>query len=589
MLHIRLFLVRYEIIANMLDVTAALDTCFEVLSKEFDIEKVDVIPGLEYLPRACIWKVLIPALVGERAEDIETLIRFPQDFPYSMPSVILQDDRFRYLPHISVGTRKLCLYEDSVIYDADKIEGIIRDNIDKTRKWVELYYGRDNTDEYAQEIRNYWNEKYEEESDVDDYWLLLGDMPSKTCEMIGRAYSKRNLKDDKTIVVSIVATDENDSTIAFICNNHHTKELPVLYVESIKIVSSPPYCMTGQELIDSITNKSDKEVFKEFINRHGYGYILFPIGLDYALGGVHISRLYVDRPGFRKGMLHPFNVITKFENTHKKLDRLYLVVYNEHRIAIRTYGKLMYERLFLIAGLGSIGSNLCYYLNGYNNAKFILADRDRLTVDNIGRHLLGFESVSQYKSFAVANFLQQYRPDRDIKAYCNNLQQLNDETFNKTSAIFVCTGDVMSEKWLIEKMINGSITKPAFLMWLEPYGISGIMIYLNPDDRDSINRIKVKANDCFLDYCLIKRDEYEDREKMTQRDAGCNGRYALYSANDVTMFLSSMFQFIDQLLDVPTKSKCYRWVGNVNIAPKKNISLVPLSSLSKGMVQELPV
>lgn len=573
----------------MLDVTAALNTCHEVLSKEFDIEKVDVIPGLEYLPRTCIWKVLIPALVGGKAEDIEAYIRFPQEFPYSMPSVILQDDRFRLLPHISVGTCTLCLYEDGTVFDTDNINGIIRDNIEKTRKWVEKYYGRDNTDEYAQEIKNYWNEKYEGESYVDDYWLLLGEIPSKTCEMTGKAYSKRNLKDNKTIVMSIVSTDENDPTIEYICNSHHTKELPVLYVESIMRASSPPYCMTGQELIDSITNKRDLEVFKRFINRYGYGYILFPIGLDYALGGVHISRLFVDRPGFRKGMLRPFNVITKFENTHKKLDRLQLAVYNEHRIAIRTYGKLMYERSFLIAGLGSIGSNLCYFLNGYNNAKFILADRDSLTVDNIGRHLLGFESVSQYKSFAVANFLQQYRPDRDVKAYCNNLQYLNSETFNKTSAIFVCTGDVMSEKWLIEKMINGSIIKPAFLMWLEPYGISGIMIYLNPDDKDSIYRIKENANDCFLNYCLIKRNEYEDREKMTQRDAGCNGRYALYSANDVTMFISSMFQFIDQLLEIPTKSKCYRWVGNVAIAQKKKISLVPLSSLSKGMVQELPV
>ena len=118
----------------------------------------------------------------------------------------------------------------------------------------------------------------------------------------------------------------------------------------------------------------------------------------------------------------------------------------------RTVGEIMKDMRFLIAGLGSVGSNLCYYLNGYNNAAFILTDRDWLTVDNIGRHLLGFEYINQYKSYAIAHYLQQYRPDREIKNLQMNLQQLKKETINEASAMFICTGDVMSEKWLIDQM-----------------------------------------------------------------------------------------------------------------------------------------
>ena len=295
----------------------------------------------------------------------------------------------------------------------------------------------------------------------------------------------------------------------------------------------------------------------------------------------------MNRHGFRKGVLRPFDVMTRFENKNKNLDRLHLSVYNKHRIAHRTSGELMAEKSFMIAGLGSVGSNLCYYLNGYNNARFILADKDWLTVDNIGRHLLGFESVSQYKSFAVANYLCQYRPDREAKAYCKSLQQMEIGDINASTAVFVCTGDVMSERWLIDKMEEGVVNRPAFLMWLEAYGISGIMIYVNPDDKGSLTRLKEKADNCFMDYSIIKREEYDDMEKLTQRDAGCNGSYALYSANDVTMFLSAMFSIIDQLLDVPSESKCYRWVGNLNLAKEKSIKLVSSSDLSKGMVEEL--
>ena len=88
----------------MPDVEAALKTCFLVISKEYAIEEVNSIPQLEHLPQTHIWKIQIPALVSGKAEDIETYILFPKTFPYSMPYVIIPDDRFRYLPHISVKT-----------------------------------------------------------------------------------------------------------------------------------------------------------------------------------------------------------------------------------------------------------------------------------------------------------------------------------------------------------------------------------------------------------------------------------------------------------------------------------------------------
>ena len=83
--------------------------------------------------------------------------------------------------------------------------------------------------------------------------------------------------------------------------------------------------------------------------------------------------------------------------------------------------------------------------------------------------------------------------------------------------------------------------------------------------------------------------EYEDGDKLTKHDAGCNGSYSLYSANDVTMFLSSMFPIIDKLLEQPSESKCYRWVGNTNIAMEKGVNLVLSLGLSKNTLQELPV
>ena len=60
--------------------------------------------------------------------------------------------------------------------------------------------------------------------------------------------------------------------------------------------------------------------------------------------------------------------------------------------------------------------------------------------------------------------------------------------------------------------------------------------------------------DGFMDFCLIDRKEYETGEKLVERDVGCNGQYALYSANDVTFFLSAIFPYIDCLLTTPSES-----------------------------------
>lgn len=571
----------------MLDVKAVLDACLNELSKEYEIEEVDNIPQLE-LHRSGIWKIQIPALVLGKAEDVEAYILFPNDFPYSMPYVIILDDRFKYLPHISLKSRNLCLYEDGVVYDAENIEGLIRDNIDRTKKWIEYYYSRDNSDEYAKEIRNYWSEQYDGEPKINDCWVLLGDIPVNTCEMIGVTYIKKNLRNGNTYRMNIVASDKERPIIRVIKSHHKTSDIHVLYIASLKTPNVPPFSMMGQDIIDRISGDDDKKIFRKYLNRFGNLNVLFPIGLNYALGGVHISDLKVNRNGYRNGTLTPFKVLTAFENKNKKLKRLHISVYSGLRIAERTAGELMKERFFLVAGLGSIGSNLCYYLNGYNNAVFTLTDGDYLSVDNIGRHLLGFEYISQYKSYAVAHYLLQYRPDRKVQALQKDLQQLKEEEINKASAIFVCTGDVMSEKWLIEKMNEGSIKKPAFILWLEPYGISGIMIYINPEDKESTERLREKANSCFIEFCLIEKDEY-DGEKLTKRDAGCNGSYSLYSANDVTLFLSSIFPIIDRLIEQPSKSKCYRWVGNTNLAKEKGINLVTSEELSKNTLQELTI
>ena len=579
----------------MLDVNAALDVCFSALSRELEIEEVNSIhlTGQQRETLARTWRVVKQVDLNGYNNDIEFYIGFPTAFPYEMPYVIVPDDRFRYLPHISNQSRKICLYEDSVVYDASNISGIVRENIKGACEWIERYYGKDNTQEFALEKNSYWEEQYDNEAEVDSRWVLLGKIPDHTCKLKALCYPIDSVdveEESKCFERVVCAVERREKGLIDTFNDRHgASQFGGMYIASVVIPEAPPFCLTGKKFLNSIADEQDRKQFEKYVNKHEKGFFLFPIGLNHELGGVIVPALHMNRNGFRKGVLRPIAVLTGFENTHKSLNRIAAKVYDAERMAQRTAGGLMTERKLTVLGLGSVGSNLCYYLNGYNNAEFMLVDKDFLNMENIGRHLLGFEYINQRKAHAVAHYLTQYRPDRKVTAVAQHLQELTTDELDKADALFVCTGDIMSERCLLNHMLEGAVTTPAFLLWLEPFGVSGIMLYLNPMDINGIKRAISQAEDSFMKYCLIERHEYDKGEGLIQHDAGCNGNYALYSANDVTMFLSAMFPHIDQLLTEPSETKCYRWTGNIEIAKQRKIRLVTCGTPSKHDVQELPI
>lgn len=575
----------------MLDIDQVLDDCFRQLSLEYEIEKSVQIPQYEASLFRHAWRMILQANLFGKIEDVEVYIGFPHLFPYIMPYVIIVDNRLCLLPHISYKTRKICLYEDDIVYDTHNIEGLIRDNIKKTRIWLETYTNRNNTDEYSKEIKSYWNQQYDGEEPINSSVFLIGDIPKETCKLKGILFSEGEITSTKENIIVICSDNNQEKTIGYLKSVHRANDLEIMFVSSMTIPDSPPYIITGKNLDDWIKDREDKEKVKEYINLNYNEILLFPIGLKNACGGVFIPKQVTNRKGFRRGALTAHYMLTGsyWGDKNKKLKRIFAQSYTKNRIAERTAGKLMEPKCFLVAGLGSIGSNLCYYLNGYNNASFILVDSDELTLDNIGRHLLGFDYLKQNKAKALAHYLKSYRPDRNIITKDTYFQVLKYESFPENTILFVCTGDLISEQWLILNMINGTINFPVFILWLEPYAISGIMIYVNPNDKSSLSRLLSEANIGFPNYSLISKDEYEDSDKLIKQDAGCNGRYALYSANDVTMFLSAMFQHIDKLLSSGQESRCYRWIGNIEIAKEKQIKLETQETLVKNTIQTLDI
>ena len=253
----------------------------------------------------------------------------------------------------------------------------------------------------------------------------------------------------------------------------------------------------------------------------------------------------------------------------------------------------MQKQNFLVAGLGSIGSNLVHFLNGNNNVSFTLVDNEVLTVDNVGRHLLGYRYVNQFKVYALIDYLRSIRPEQKNNFGITSIQKYIGGNFQKLleyTALFLCTGDTMTEEYIIDAINKGELTIPVFILWLEPFGAAGHMVYINPN---SIHR-SLSINDALTKlyiHNVISDAEYKSQENhFTKRDTGCNGLYALYSDNDVLLMLSAFYPIINRLLTEPEESTCYRWVGNIKRIVQKGISvnIVPVET-SQGTIQEFPL
>jgi hypothetical protein len=147
----------------------------------------------------------------------------------------------------------------------------------------------------------------------------------------------------------------------------------------------------------------------------------------------------------------------------------------------------------------------------------------------------------------------------------------------------------MTERNVYQAIIEGKLSVPIFNLWLEPFGVGGHMVYVNPEHKTRVSDIYKERTYRYV-HNIVKSEEYDIHGDMfVRRDAGCNGVYALYSQNDVMLMLSAFYPIINKLLEEPSQSKCYRWVGNIEYLQKKGIKLDVTPGTKEGTVQEFPL
>lgn len=553
------------------------------------MEWVDSIPSVPNVHYVKCWKLVTEILNGGSVIEIILHMGFEDNFPYVLPDIYYLDTTYDYLPHIDHQTRKLCYFEDGITYNTSNCSDIVRDCIHKAKRLIEKGVNGNNQTDFTSEINSYWFARYDKESMPLFNVVFYGSFPTESTllnlysykEHMTLAIKKRNV---------LTQREDDNSFLEYIQNKSNVSKKEALYLKSVDVEPRPPYSLSIKQIIAAIRDESDIKLFKTHLNRNRSFILVFRLFESNRFGGIMIENQPIKRKGW-SSPLSAYDELIKFEKQNLPLQRFMGEMYSAEIKKRRNTETQKDQYAFTVIGLGSVGSNLCHFLMGYSQPKFVLIDDDILHSENTGRHLLGFRHIGQAKSKALQDFIKERSPEIHVNAFAENLYDKFNERLqliNDCSAIFVCIGDTMTEEFIVDNVAHGAITAPLFILWLEPFAIAGHLVYINPE-RSNGTICLTEGKSQLYKHNFVQGEMYETRsDEFVEQDAGCNGSYALYNQNSVTLFLSSIFPIIDELITNPSESKCYRWVGNINIASQKGISLTD-SSARKGTVSELSI
>ncbi len=570
----------------MINFSSQKDSLFNELNKIYESQAL--VSDSEKIPETdkseLLWSVKVP--VDNFVFGFDTLnlvIGIPNDFPLVLPKIYLpksQHDNLQYLPHIDQH-RLICTFdEERAVPDPQQPIGIILTCLRQAKKIIESGIKSENFEDYQDEYIAYWGQTYNKEKLLDDRMLSLISDKLELGQIVDLLLLDKLFGKYNSALLS--QCDYSRRFHQFLKEeNIHFVSYKALYAGTLSF-EYPPFKLHNRELQRFIQKKNVlfQKQFDDFLDRkQDHNVILFNPGIEghTNLLGLKIQKLPTSANGFRKDRLTPalaFRTVA----ANKGIQRILPDPIHNQRLQMRTTGlkaNSKGQKRFAIAGLGSVGSNLMYFLSSLSDVAFHLIDHDEITSENIARHFLGLNYTGSMKVAALKQFYEYSNPNNRIQTSTDSIVQVineNSDDLNACDVLFVCIGKWNIDRWISEAVDQGKIKIPVCFLWVEPYLLGGHALYIHP-----------KANrflEFFEDNGMFKKnviapDEYQrNNPLLSLRESGCQSSYSPYSKNKVIKYLSKLYPHLELLIsNKPVKSEAYTWIGSEEVELKGKIQI----------------
>ena len=538
-------------------------------------------------PFAEVW--LVRTEVFNPDDEILTLnllVGLPLDFPLVLPTVYLDQKDYlslRYLPH--VDTQGLvCTYDpETVQVSPNDPFGIVKSCIDKARKIIQDGLAKANTNDFQQEFVAYWGNQYLEEEEV-GVGLVLTDeaLPTGVNSIIH--LTKKRFGGHNLILPAAEGLTPNFKDVL---QRHGIETQTVLAFHLGELGDiEPPFNLNNGKVLELVRQHFPNQLdsFQDFLRKST---ILPPLAIFHRrlagkvryFGWVHpLPRR--KKKGFRPSKLATRTALSFFESA-QKVSRLRFDTLTNRRQVERTAGEApKHEYKFLLAGLGSIGSNLIYYMDSFPVRELRLVDPDRLKLENIPRHLLSIDYIHGDKVEGLQHYLELQKPLRPVSIRPESIAQVairEPNYLNECDAIILAIGRNSVEQNLLDLQAGGVLTRPIIIIWVEPYLTGGHLLYF--PCGHGIDYVSLYDNG-YYKYNVVGMADYRKPDnQMLLKEAGCQTSYAPYSQEYVTLFLSRLFPELRSLIRAPSPDAwAFTWLGNDEAIKQQKFSLSTFAS-----------
>ena len=461
-------------------------------------------------------------IINER-ESFVVYIAVPEKWYRDLVDIYVADyNELAYMPHID-NKGKLCLFETEGILIDQNLPGIMMQSLLRAQTILKQGFSGENKNDFINEFELYWAQL-------------------KDCRIAHLAVETDRKNRIVKGGIKKIPQKKKEKQIEYI---KRCKKAPIYIGENVESLKRWNLEKTPVMNIAYFVIYSEKYIFPPDIRKK--------LSIDYLNALLHFvpeGELASIMPRSRQDRIVVFEIHQPSGQTHfvgmyikggmLKETSLEKVEELQPLLMERADKKFLMKRVteqdsenyknrILIIGCGSIGGHVICELAKAGYEDLTIVDYEKLTEENIFRHVLGMEYVNRYKCEALNTYIQKNIPEVKITTLAERIEDAiieEDIVFEDYNLIISATGNHNLNRWVNSWILDNKIEVPVVYLWNEVYGIGNHVAY-------------IKYGNCGCYECFFDRDEetgelydktsYCKRGQIiTESAGGCGKTYVPY-------------------------------------------------------------
>lgn len=490
-------------------------------------------------------------------EDLVLKIDFPNFFPLEFPVISIENAQ-RFYPHVD-RSGKICLFDDSsLLIQTDMPYQMLIDAFDRA---IDILCIDPESDEYKTEIAREFNAYWAEVSKM----ILYTNLSSCT----GKEYKNLSVvrAENKSLVSDTIIDSECLLKNNFGVSLDKKTNIDCLLIR-LRSFCIPPIQKTytwkwlRNFILRNITG-SQKKAFSIFLAKKRKVLNQF---------------LLLSIPFDNRDIIVSFHICCKNNQYHKVEKMINCTVTPvttrpiDYDFLLKRSGANinLAEKSVLLLGCGSVGSYVASNLCQSGICKLDILDQDILSVENVYRHLLGFDAATKrkYKADLVKEYLENQYPfieidslnfeDRSVENFIQDVQRLKNYDL-----IISALGEPTINLEINRILYDENINIPFIVCFNEPYGIGGHAIAVNVSFGGCL---RCMYTDLISDDLVSFRASLVATNQSFKKSlSGCAGSFVEYSTLDSqqTALLTARLS-LEVLSGQCKESTLVSWLGSAD-------------------------